>query len=621
MISMLLIPILLPIGLAILSFIMPSRLKIVREFIFVLGTAYLLSFAFKLFGLKDVGLTLFYSWAGPGLDFDLKLFHLNSFILLWINIFLFLITFYSAIKMTGHPRIQEYYGYLLLTGALANGAVLANNFVLLIFFWEGLLLTLYGLITIGGKEAHRTAVKSFIIVGFCDFCMILGIGLLWYVTQTFTMSDIRIEPKGLAAVSFFLMMIGAIGKGGSMPFHTWIPDAAIDAPTAVMAFLPGSLEKLLGIYLLTRISLDFFILERNSSFCIVLMIIGSATIVLAVLMALVQKDFKKLLSFHAISQFGYMVLGVGTAIPLGIVGGIFHMLNNAIYKCGLFLSAGSVEYRTGTTELKKLGGLCYDMPVTALCYAVCALAISGIWPLNGYVSKEMVIHGSYETGYIIFTIAAWIGAIFTFASFLKAGHSIFLGPRTKEVPKVKESESPIFIPMIVLALLSILFGVYNKLPLKLFFEPILEGHIHGEHIDFSKHALDVFNPIATVSIVCLLIALGIHLYGWNKAQKKAYLASEPIHTMPILKPLYTWSEARIFDLYEQGIKFLRGLSRVLFVVIDRTVDYFYEKTVIITGETFTNILKAAHNGHYANYLAWCIAGLVAIVWAISSLLK
>jgi formate hydrogenlyase subunit 3/multisubunit Na+/H+ antiporter MnhD subunit len=99
-----------------------------------------------------------------------------------------------------------------------------------------------------------------------------------------------------------------------------------------------------------------------------------------------------------------MVLGVGTGIPIGIAGGIFHMLNNAIYKCGLFLCAGSVEHRTGTTEMKKLGGLRQDMPVTAIGYLVLAAAISGIWPLNGFVSKEMIFHGSFETGFRIFTI-------------------------------------------------------------------------------------------------------------------------------------------------------------------------------------------------------------------------
>jgi NADH-quinone oxidoreductase subunit L len=418
------------------------------------------------------------------------------------------------------------------------------------------------------------------------------------------------------------MLIGAMGKAGAMPFHTWIPDAAIDAPVTVMAFIPGALEKLLGIYLLVRITLDFYKLEINSPFCITMMIIGAATIVLAVFMALIQKDLKRLLAYHAVSQVGYMILGIGTALPIGIIGGIFHMINNVIYKSGLFLAAGAVEQQTGTTELKKLGGLYRVMPFTAIGFLVCAAAISGIWPLNGFVSKEMIFHGSFETGYTIFTIAAWLGAIFTFASFLKAGHSVFFGPRNPESAPVKESKSPVYIPILLLAALCVVFGVYNWIPLKFFLEPILNGHLEaGETLNFTGHALALFNPIALISMGCLLLAVGLHIFGFKRGGNKAYMVSEPIHHLPVLHTIYDWAEARVFDLYEQGIKFLQALSGFLFKFVDRPIDFFYEKIVVTVGRTFTGILKAAHNGAYANYLAWTIGGLVLIVWAISVLIR
>ncbi len=614
-------PILFPAAVAVVLLLIPSRVKYLREVLSVLSSGALLYLGFALFSQRN--LSLVSDWLGLGINFDLRLYHFSAFILLALSGFLFLICLYSAVKMRNHPRVREYYGYVFLAAAFSNGAVLANNFVLLVFFWEALLITTYALVTLGLKPtSHRTAVKSLIIGGFCDFAMILGIGLLWASTGTLTMDKVQVEPHGLTLAAFVLMMIGAIGKAGAMPFHTWIPDAALDAPVSFMAFMPASFEKLLGIYLLARITLDFFELKVGSGLSILLMIIGAATIVLAVFMALIQKDFKKLLSFHAVSQVGYMVLGVGTAIPIGIAGGIFHMINHAMYKCGLFLSSGSVEHRTGTTELKKLGGLAREMPWTAAGFVVCALAISGVWPLNGFVSKEMVFHGALETGYPIFAIAAWLGAIFTFASFLKAGHSVFFGPRSTEVPKTRESEAPIVMPILILAALCITFGVYNKLPLQNFIQPILNGHVEaGEHLDFTSHALDLFNPVAGVSILCLIIALGIHFYGWNRGGKKAYLASEPIHNLPVLHKLYDLSEARFFDLYEQGVKFLQWLSRLLFRFIDRPVDYLYEKVVTAVGRTFTGLLQKAHNGQYANYLAWTVGGLVVVVWIILQLLK
>jgi NADH:ubiquinone oxidoreductase subunit 5 (subunit L)/multisubunit Na+/H+ antiporter MnhA subunit len=293
-----------------------------------------------------------------------------------------------------------------------------------------------------------------------------------------------------------------------------------------------------------------------------------------------------------------------------------------MYKSGLFLSAGSVEHRAGTTELKKLGGLRRDMPLTAFGFTVCALAISGVWPLNGFVSKEMVFHGALETGSTVFAIAAWVGAIFTFASFLKAGHSVFFGERTAEVPAVKESQPAIVLPILVLAALCILFGVYNKLPLTLFITPILEGHVAaGAHMDFTSHALDIFNPVALISIGCLVLAFLLHRHGFLKGGRKPYLASEPIHNLPGVHQAYDLAEKRVFDPYEQGVKVLQGLSTALFKAVDRPIDFVFEKVVTVTGEKFTGILKKAHNGHYANYLAWCLAGLIILAGVIGLLAK
>lgn len=617
--KMLLLPILLPAVLAVVLLLLPKTLRVLRDVLAVAGAAVLVYYAFVLFSVKSLRYTV--PWLGLGFDFDLRLYHFSSFILVALAGFLILITIYTTVKMKDAPRGREFMAYVFLTAAFANGAVLANNFVPLVFFWEGLLVTLYGMITIGGRPTSGpTAVKALLISGFCDFCMILGIGLLWSVAGTATMSEISVEPTGIAAVAFVLMMIGAAGKAGAMPFHTWIPDAGVDAPVTFMAFLPAAFEKLLGIYLLARISLDFFKIRPGSGLSLLLMIVGAVTIVLAVLMALVQKDLKRLLSYHAISQVGYMILGIGTAIPIGIAGGLFHMINHAMYKSGLFLSAGSVEYRTGTTELKKLGGLRKDMPLTAFGFTVCALAISGVWPLNGFVSKEMIFHGALETGSPVFAIAAWIGAIFTFASFLKAGHSVFFGERTREVPAVKESPLGIVFPILVLAGLCILFGVYNKLPLLLFIQPILEGHVEaGAHLDFTSHALSVFTPVALISIGCLVLAFLLHRYGFLKGGRKAFLASEPIHRLPGMHQAYDLAERRVFDPYEQGVKVLQGLSLVLFKAVDRPIDFFFEKIVTVTGAKLTGILKKAHNGHYANYLAWCLAGLIILAGLISLL--
>jgi NADH-quinone oxidoreductase subunit L len=336
-------------------------------------------------------------WAGGyGFAFALRLYHFSAFLMLAAAGFALLVTLYCTAFLSGKRLSAPFYAFLLLSLGLVNGALLADNLGLLLFFWEGMALTLFGMIAIGHREAYRTAIKALIITGVTDLCMMFGIGLTWHLAGTMTISQISLPLDRMGAIAFLFMATGALSKAGCMPFHSWIPDAALDAPLPFMAFLPAALEKLLGIYLLARLSLDMFRLSAASWVSTVLMIVGAATILLAVAMALIQKDYKRLLSYHAVSQVGYMVLGIGTATPVGIVGGLFHMINHAMYKSCLFLSAGSVERQVGTTDLSKLGGLARKMPVTMSCFVIGAAAISGVPPLNGFFSKELVYDGALE---------------------------------------------------------------------------------------------------------------------------------------------------------------------------------------------------------------------------------
>ena len=300
--------------------------------------------------------------------------------------------------MRGQKGLARYYIYLLLTALVSLGVVFSNHLIVLLVFWGFLGLLLYLLISFGQKErTPQTAKKALIIVGGTDALMVLGIAIVWKLVGTFRMDAIHITLITPTAVIAYLCFVAAIfAKAGAMPFHTWVPDTAEDAPSSVTAFLPASLDKLLGIYFLVRISLDLF--QMNAGMNTFLMAMGSLTIVCAVMMALIQHDLKRLLGCHAVSQVGYMVLGIGTGNPIGIAGGVFHMLNNAIFKSCLFLSAGAVEKKAGTTDLDKLGGLSKTMPVVYMAFLIASLAISGVPPLNGFFSKWMIYQGIIEIG-------------------------------------------------------------------------------------------------------------------------------------------------------------------------------------------------------------------------------
>jgi len=594
--------ILLPFIAGLLVLLTPDRLKGAKEGIVLIASFAGLAIASLLFK-QNIMFTV--PWFGFGIDLAFRLYHFSAFIILAIAGFAVAVSLYSTVFMWGKEKLNQFYAYLLFTVAFANGAVLANNLILMLFFWEGLLLTLFGMIIIGRREAFKTAIKAFGIVGITDLCMMLGIALTGSLADTFTMSSISLPTDGLGALAFILLMIGAIAKAGSMPFHSWIPDAAVDAPLPFMAILPAAIEKLLGIYFLSRICLDLFKFDASSWLSPLLMIIGALTILGAVMMALVQKDYKRLLSYHAISQVGYMILGIGTAVPVGIVGGIFHMINHAMYKSCLFLSGGSVEKQTGTTDLSKLGGLWRSMPVTFGCFAIAAMSISGVPPFNGFFSKELIYDGALERGWI-FYLAAILGSFLTAASFLKLGHSAYFG-KSDAAEKTKEASWAILLPMIVIAGLCVLFGIYNPLPLHHLIQPILGARLEGH--DYA--GLPTSALLVIMTLIVLALAIINHWYGVKKSGK-GIGAADHIHYAPGLKQAYDLAEKRFFDPYDIGMNFANWIA-VILNAIDRAVDWVYEKLAVGIIGSFTYALKWAHGGNISVYLLWALAGAVLAV--------
>lgn len=528
---------------------------------------------------------------------------LSRFIAWFIVLFGALITVYSIKYMKGKPNLAQYYTYIILTVIASVGVVLANNLILLLVFWGFLALTLYLLINMGGPQASPTAKKTLVIIGGTDSLMILGIGILYTLTGTFQMDKISIGfDSPVVTVAYISLALACFAKAGAMPLHTWVPDCAKDAPVPVTAFLPASLDKLLGIYLLARISLNLFVM--NNAMNLLLMVVGAFTIVAAVMMALVQHDLKRLLGYHAVSQVGYMVLGIGIGNPIGIAGGIFHMLNNAIYKQGLFLSAGVVEQKTGTSDLDKLGGLAKVLPITFIGCLIAALSISGMPPFNGFVSKWMIYQGliqriASQQGQLIpvlCLLAAMFGSALTLASFLKLLHATFLGTPAKDIKDIREASWMMWLPIMVLAFLCVLFGVFAKeLPLNNFILPAVGG---AEIIGFWS---------SSWATLLILIGIGIgfivYFAGNIKAsvrEDRSFIGGEPllqtqrvsgvdfyntIKNLPSLKAIYKKAEDKVFDIYDQGKKL---------------VFYIAKK------------FQYLHNGVLPTYLVWCLLGMVVL---------
>jgi formate hydrogenlyase subunit 3/multisubunit Na+/H+ antiporter MnhD subunit len=594
--------ILLPALFAALTFAAPARLRWLREGLALLGTALNAIACALLYGKQAV---FFTPWGGYGINFSLKLYAFSALILPVAAVFALLSVLYCVAFFQKKPVSNRFYAYLLLTVAMVNGALLANNLVVLLFFWEGILLTLFLMILLGREGAWHTAVKAVVLVGVSDLCMMLGIGLTAHLAGTLEMDQIHLPMDGMGSAAFLLLVVGALGKAGAMPFHTWIPDAADDAPMPFMALLPAALEKLLGVYLLMRVCVDLFQFTPGSAMSVTLMVIGACTILFAVMMALIQKDFKRLLSYHAISQVGYMILGIGTALPVGVIGGLFHMFNHATYKSCLFYTAGSVERQTGTTDLKALSGLGRRMPVTMVSFIIAAASIAGFPFTNGFYSKELIFDGALESG-TLFYVVALAGAFFTAVSFLKLGHAAFFGKPKPELKDVKEAPLAMLVPMVALAALCLLMGFLRLDIIGGLLQPATglaqsADEVIGAHMNWL---------LVGISAGVLLLAALSHWLGYRKAGSGLH-AADHYHDAPVLRDVYALAERKAFDPYFIGGYAVRAFAAAA-LSVNNAISWFYDVAVVRATEFFSGLIHAAHNGSKTLYLGWTLTGVVLV---------
>jgi len=612
--KILLIPVFLPLIAGFVLLFLPNKIKSLSKALTLIISAFLFALAIRIFALGQLN----YTWSvlqigNLKLDLLLSAKPLGAFILMFAMGFGLLITLYSLKSMAGAKRANEYYGAILLTIGSSAGILLSNHLLFLLIFWEIVTASLYILIATGGRNCNFAATKSFAMIGASDAALLLGIAMVWMLSGTFVISDINLATtSAIPIIAFLLLMTAAITKAGALPLHTWLPTSGEYAPVSVMALLPAAIDKLLGIYLLVIIVREIFIL-KSAALSIVLAIIGAATIIIAVMVAMVQRNLKKLLSYHAISQVGYMVLGIATMTPVGIAGGVFHMLNHAIYKCCLFLCGGAVEQATGTADLDRLGGLGKKMSVTFTTCLIAALSISGIPPLNGFVSKWMVYQDVIQMGtaqtngaaklWPIWLTCAMFGSALTLASFVKLLHSIFLSRLPSELKDVKEVSLPMKVPMVVLASLCVFFGIFYHVPLKLLIYPAL-------NIEPGAAIFGTWDSMLATALLILGIGLGLALllvgllsrkvrevptWTCGEVQTNESMRIPGTHfyktvsSMGGLKQLYAAQKLGHFDLYNQSGKL---------------------------GLALTNLLRWLHSGLLPMYLTWVTLGLLVILFIV-----
>jgi formate hydrogenlyase subunit 3/multisubunit Na+/H+ antiporter MnhD subunit len=611
------LPVTFPLLAGLLCLFLPRVADSARAVLAVISTAVVMTLVWPLF--QQAGTTLELT---PWLS--LRIDTLSAFILLAVAFFGLVVAIYSVGYMQGRERHREYFTYLLWTLGVSCGAVLANDLLFLLVCWGFLGLLLYLMIGIAGPGAANAARKSLMIIGGSDALLLLGIVLYWQLTGSTHMDGPALSlDSPLAYIAILTFMTGAFAKAGVVPFHSWVPDFGEKADAPVSAFLPASLDKLLGIYLLARCVLDLFVL--TSGMYTMLMVLGAITVLSAVMMALVQHDLKRLLSYHAVSQVGYMVLGIGTGTAIGLAGGLFHMLNNTLYKSALFLCAGVVEKETGTTDLDRLGGLARLLPVTFITCTVAALSISGIPPLNGFASKWMIYQGiivggeaNGGLGWIVWLAVAMLGSALTLASFVKVLHATFLCKPSPEIQAaadrgdIRENKRSMLLPLVVLASLCVVFGVFAfQVPLGLLILPVVEVDVPG------VWWAGLATTMIVGSIVVGLLVYWLTMRGGKLRRVKTYIGGE------LLQDVYVSGEqtgpGRHIEVtgvdFYNTIEQLPGLQRFYILTRAKVFDIYY--LVQNSVNYVIKMLRSLHTGILPAYLRWFVVGLVVVVWVVT----
>lgn len=397
---------------------------------------------------------------------------LSSLMLVVVNVIGFLAIIFSLKYMTTYTAKPKYYSLFLLMMAGMNGVIITGDLFNLYVFLEIASIASYALVGFGcEKEELEASFKYLILGGVASTAVLFGIAFLYSITGTLNMPDMamQLEMVGVNRAIAFVIALFVMGfglKASSVPFHAWLPDAHPSAPAPISAMLSGVLIKALGVYTIIRIM--FHVIGPNPLVASILMFLGALSMVVAGLLAIGQSDFKRMLAYSSISQIGYVMIGLGLALHPGIgmmtkalaaVGALFHLVNHAVFKSLLFLCSGAVEYRTGTRDLGKLGGLIRKMPVTMTTCSIGSLSIAGLPPFNGFWSKLIIILALFKAGYIVYGAIAILVGFITLAYFVKLQSNVLFGKLPEALAGVREAPFSMVLPLVILAILCLGFGI------------------------------------------------------------------------------------------------------------------------------------------------------------------
>jgi NADH-quinone oxidoreductase subunit M len=385
--------------------------------------------------------------------------------------FLAILSSWTTIK----DRIKEYYVFMLLLEVGMIGVFVSLDLVLFYVFWEVMLVPMYFLIGIwGGERKLYAAIKFFLYTLFGSVVMLVGILILYSHYHTFDYMAIlgtgETLPFVLQGWTFLAFFLGFAIKVPMFPFHTWLPDAHVEAPTAGSVLLAGVLLKM-GTYGLFRYSLPLFP-AASRRYLPAVVALALVSIIYGALVSLVQKDMKKLIAYSSVSHMGFVVLGLFALTPMAVKGAVLQMINHGVSTGALFLIVGIIYERRHTRLISEFGGLSTPMPIYAAVFMIMAMASIGLPGLNGFVGEFLILVGTWNVNWVWVAVAA-AGIV------LGAGYMLWLyqrvmfgkvnNPANRALKDLTHLELATLLPLVLLAFW---IGIYPKPFLSLIEKPV-----------------------------------------------------------------------------------------------------------------------------------------------------
>jgi len=599
-------------GGALLTYVLGKISHRVRDFFAVFISLVLVAIIACLYG-KPGGKTFYFGFFGLGLILRLNM--LSWFFAIAISALGALSTVFSLSYMQDRERTDFYYLMLLLVNAAMLGIVFSGDLVSLFIFWEIMSWSTFLLISYNRGPALAAGMKYIIMSLAGSLSFLIGMLSLYSTYQTLSISEISaVMASASSGYILFILTVFSVAfgiKNAVMPLHTWLPDSYAEAPSPFTAVLSGMLTRmgiygfLLIMYVIVGAAGVLNLGPGILKFNYVLTWLGAVTIVIPTFIAMLQNDAKQLLAWHGIGQGGYMILGISFGTSLGLAGGIFHTLNHAIYIVLLFMSVGAVQYRTnGERDLNSLGGLIKKMPIAFIGGLLGISGLIGVPLTNGFVSKWLIYKTLIVEGYPFLAFAALIGTWGTILSVYKFLHNMFLGQLPEKYKDIQKSPFSMQLPMIVLSLAILLFGILPGIPLKV---------INAIGISFGFESLNVSlwgiasedGTLNTINIfAAVLVAAALVWLLFRLTAKSVPVAQEDSYAAGAYVPK---------DKYHYAVEFYDPLYKMIKPFLRDVIDEFYYWIASLV-QRLSGSVRHMYSGDVGYYVTYIILFLALLIF-------